>query len=166
MPIAAQPVSCCSVRGLTKLQQLSARPSSSVRSLPDVLAFASFVLACAGRAAEGTGHIEKAIRLSPNHPPYYYGVLGNAYRLAGRPEEAIRAFLGYHARSPGYGLADIVMTEQQAGHVDEARAVGTQLIAARPTFTVASWARTQYRCDGEQMAADLASLRAVGVPEE
>jgi adenylate cyclase len=135
-------------------------------SLPDVLAFASFVLACTGHAAEGIGYMERAIRLSPNHPAAYFGMLGNVYRLAGRSDEAIDAFLAYHARNPGYGLADIVMIKEQAGHVDEARAVGARLVAARPTFTVASWVRTQYRCDGEQMAADLASLRAVGVPEE
>ncbi len=135
-------------------------------SLPDVLAFGSFVLACSGHPAEGVGHAEKAIRLSPNHPPWYYGVLGNAYRLSGRSEDAIRAFLSYHERSPGYGLADIVMTYEQTGDRAEAGAVGTQLISKRPTFTVASWANTQFRCDLEQMAADMASLRAVGVPEQ
>jgi hypothetical protein len=75
-------------------------------------------------------------------------------------------FLAYHARNPGYGLADIVMIKEQAGQLDEARAFGAQLVAARPTFTVASWARTQCRSDVDQMVADLASLRAVGLPEE
>lgn len=129
-----------------------------------MLTVASFVLAC-GRAVEGIGYMEKAIKLSPNHPPFYYGMQGNAYRLAGRSEEAIDAFLAYHARSPGYGLADIVMVKEQAGLIEEARVVGAQLIAARPTFTLASWAKTQCRSDVEQMAADMASLRAVGVPE-
>ena len=110
--------------------------------------------------------MEKAIKLSPNHPPFYYGMLGNAYRLAGRSDEAIEAFRAYHALSPGYGLADIVMIKEQAGHIEEARVIGEQLIATRPTFTVASWARTQCRSDVEQMAADMASLRAVGVPEQ
>ena len=41
-----------------------------------------------------------------------------------------------------------------------------QLIAARPAFTVQYWLRTQFRVDTDQMAADLASLRAAGVPEE
>jgi adenylate cyclase len=135
-------------------------------SLPDVLAFASFVLACTGHAAEGIGYMERAIRLSPNHPAAYFGMLGNAYRLAGRANEAIGLFLAYHARNPGYGLADIVMIKEQAGQLDEARVFGAQLVAARPTFTVASWARTQCRSDVDQMAADLASLRAVGLPEE
>ncbi|RWO04408.1 MAG: tetratricopeptide repeat protein [Mesorhizobium sp.] len=134
-------------------------------NLPDVLVFGAFVLACSGHAAEGIGQIERAITLSPNYQAWFLGVLGNAYRLVGRSEEAIMAFRAYHARSPGYGLADIVMVQEQAGHLEEARETAMQLVAARPTFTVTSWLRTQVRSDAEQMAADLASLRAAGVPE-
>ena len=36
---------------------------------------------------------------------------------------------------------------------------------ARPHFTITGWARTQLRSDAEQMAADIESLRAAGVPE-
>jgi adenylate cyclase len=135
-------------------------------NLPDVLVFGAFVLACSGHAAEGIGQIERAITLSPNYQAWFLGVLGNAYRLAGRSEEAIMAFRAYHARSPGYGLADIVMVQEQAGRLEEARETAVQLAAARPTFTVTSWLRTQFRGDTEQMAADLASLRAAGVPEQ
>ena len=134
-------------------------------NLPDVLSFASFVLASSGHPAEGIGHIEKAIALSPNHQAWYFGVLGNTLRLAGRSEEAIVAFHEYHARSPGFGLADIVMIQEQAGDKEDARETAKQLIAARPTFTVASFLRTQLRSDTDQLAADVASLRAAGVPE-
>jgi adenylate cyclase len=135
-------------------------------NLPDVLVFAGFVVACCSRAAEGIGYIEKAVALSPNHPAWYLGVLGNSYRLAGRNEEAIRALRGYHARDPGFGLGDLVMVQEQTGHLDEARETAAQLIAARPTFTIAAWLRTQFRNDEEQMAADIASLRRAGVPEQ
>jgi adenylate cyclase len=135
-------------------------------SLPDVLAFGCFVLTCAGHAAEGVGHAKKALALSPNHFPWHYGVLGNACRLAGRTDEAIAAFRAYHERSPGFGLADLVMIQEQSGQLQEARETAAQLMAARPTFTVASWLRTQFRVDVDQMTADLASLRRAGVPEE
>ncbi len=135
-------------------------------SLADVAMFGCFVLTCAGHAAEGIGHIERAIALSPNYSPSYLGVLGNAYRLAGHREEAMAAFRGYHARVRGYGLADIIMIQEQAGHLEAARETATQLIAARPTFTVTSWLRTQFRIDAEQMASDAASLRAAGIPEQ
>jgi adenylate cyclase len=135
-------------------------------NLPDVLVFGSFVLACCGRPAEGIAQIEKAIALSPNYPAWYLGVLGNSFRLAGRHDEAIVALRAYHVRLPGYGLGDIAMIQDQSGRLEEARETAAQLIAARPTFTVQSWLRTQFRADTKQMAADMASLRAAGVPEQ
>jgi tetratricopeptide (TPR) repeat protein len=134
--------------------------------LPDVLAFGAFVLTCCGHAVEGISQIERAISLSPNYQAYYLGVLGNAYRLAGRLDEAITAFQGYHAREPGYGLADIIMIKMQSGRIDEARKIAVRLSKERPSFSVTSWLRTQFRIDAEQMASDLASLRTAGVPEE
>jgi hypothetical protein len=58
-----------------------------------------------------------------------------------------------------------VMIQEQSGQLEEAREMAAQLAAARPNFTITSWLRTQFRSDTEQMAADLASLRAAGVPE-
>jgi len=134
-------------------------------SMADVLGFSAFVLTSCGRAAEAIGHAEKAITLSPKHPGWYFGVLGNAYRLAGRRDAALAAFRGHHAREPGYGLADIVMMQEQTGLTEEARATAKQLAILRPSFTVASFTRTQFRNDNEQLAADIASLRAAGVQE-
>ena len=136
-------------------------------NLPDVLVFAGFVLTCCGHAEEATGLVMKALPLNgPNHQPWHFGVLGNALRFAGRTKEAMSAFQAYHARSPGFGLADIVMMQEQAGSLEEARATAAQLAVLRPTFTVKSWLRTQFRVDKEQMAADLRSLRNAGVREE
>ena len=134
-------------------------------SMADVLAFSAFVLTSCGRAAEAIGYAEKAITLSPKHPAWYFGVLGNAYRLAGRQEAALAAFRGYHAREPGFGLGDIVMMQEQAGLTEEARATAKQLAILRPSFTVASFTKTQFRSDSEQLATDIASLRAAGVQE-
>jgi adenylate cyclase len=134
-------------------------------SMADVLGFSAFVLASCGRAGEAIGHAERAIKLSPKHPGWYFGVLGNAYRLAGRLDAALAAFRGYHAREPGYGLADIVMIQEQTGLTEEARATAKQLAILRPSFTVASFTRTQFRSDSVQLAADIVSLRAAGVQE-
>jgi hypothetical protein len=85
--------------------------------------------------------------------------------LAGRGEEAIEAFRAYHAASPGFGLVDIAMIEAQAGRLDAARETARQLMVARPHFTISGWVRAQFRSDADQMTADLASLRAIGIPE-
>jgi adenylate cyclase len=75
----------------------------------DAASFACFILAFAGYAEEAVGHGERAKTLSPNYPAYYLGHLGNAYRLAGRIEEAITAFKAYHDRNAGFGLSDLVI---------------------------------------------------------
>jgi adenylate cyclase len=133
-------------------------------NLPDVLVFAGFVLTCCGHAEEAIGQIKKALPLNgPNFQAWHFGVLGYACRMAGRTDEAMAAFQAYHTRSPGFGLADIVMIQEQAGQIDEARKTAAELAVLRPTFSMASWLRTQFRVDKEQMAADLASLRTAGV---
>ena len=134
-------------------------------SMADVLGFSAFVLTSCGQAAEAIGHAEKAMTLSPKHPAWNLGVLGNAYRLAHRRDAALRALRGYHAREPGFGLGDILMIQEQAGLTEEARATARQLVILRPSFTVASFTRTQFRSDSEQLAIDIASLRAAGVQE-
>ena len=53
------------------------------------------------------------MQLSPHYPPYFLGNLGNAYRLTGRFQEAIAAFKAYDARSPGFGLADLVIASSR-----------------------------------------------------
>jgi adenylate cyclase len=130
----------------------------------DAANFASSVLAPAGYPAEAVTLSERAIALSPHYPGNYLGNLGNAYHLTGRIEEAIAAFKGYDARSPGFGLVDLVIIYQQNGRSDEAKETATRLLAARPNFTIGAWARTQFRRDKARVEDDIAALRAVGLP--
>ena len=126
---------------------------------------ASFVLAPSGYPEEAVVQSEKAIALSPNYPAAYLGTLGNAYRLSGRTEQAIAAFKAYHARSPGFGLTDLVIIYQETGQAEEARRTAEQLMAARPNFTIAGWLKTQFiRRDAARVEADTAALRAAGLP--
>ena len=102
--------------------------------------------------------------LSPNYPANYLGHLGNAYRLCGRFDEAIAAFQAYSARSPGFGLTDLVIAYHQHGRPDEARRTARELLAARPKFTLGSWLDTQFRSDTARLEADAAALRDAGLP--
>jgi adenylate cyclase len=131
----------------------------------DVAALAGAILTPSGYLEDAVVQIEKAMTLSPNYPPYYLGMLGDAYRLSGRTEQAIAAFKAYRARSPGFGLTDLVIIYQERGQADEAKQMAEQLLAARPNFTIASWLDTQVdRQDQTQVEADLAALRAAGLP--
>jgi tetratricopeptide (TPR) repeat protein len=131
----------------------------------DAAVFACFVLASSGFPEEAVTQIEKAIALSPRYPPTYLGHLGNAYRLAGRLDEAIAAFKEYGRRSPGFGLSDLVVAYQQKGDAEQARSAARALIAAKADFSVAGWAKTQQnRSDAEQVKTEMAALRAAGLP--
>ena len=130
----------------------------------DAAAFASFVFASSGYPDEAKNQIEKAMALSPNYPPYYLGHLGNAYRLLGRTEEAIASLKAYDARSPGFGLTDLVIAYQENGQPDEAKQTAKRLLTIRPSFTIASWLKTQFRRDTDRLEADLAALRAASLP--
>ena len=134
-------------------------------SSADTAELASHVLTPSGYPDEAVVLSEKAISLSPNHPAVYLGTLGNAYRLSGRTEQAIAAFKAYHARSPGFGLTDIVIAYQQTGRSEDAQRTAEQLMVARPNFTIAAWLRTQLsRRYTAQVEADTAALRAAGLP--
>ena len=131
----------------------------------DVADFASLILTCCGHPDEAVVLSEKAIALSPHYPAVYLGGLGNAYHYAGRIEEAIAAFKAYGARSPGFGLVDLVIVYQQNGRPDQAIETARALLAARKNFTIAAWAKTQFRRDKARLQADLDALRAAGLPD-
>jgi adenylate cyclase len=131
----------------------------------DVAAFAAAALTSAGVHDEAIIQIEKAMRLSPKFPPNYLGIQGLVYRLAGRTDEAIDALKAYSERSPGFGHADLAIIFQQSGQPEEARAEVAKLLAARPSYTVRSFADTQFRKDTAGIEADLAALKAAGLPE-
>ncbi len=130
----------------------------------DAATFACFILAFCGYPEEAVAHGELAMTLSPNYPAYYLGILGNACRLAGRFDEAIIAFKAHNARSAGFGLSDLVIIYQQIDRPDEARRMAEQLLSVRRDFTIAAWAKTQFRADTARVEADIAALRAAGLP--
>ncbi len=131
----------------------------------DSASMACFVLAAAGYAEEGVVHGKRALTLTPDPPGQYLGNLGYAYRLAGRTREAIAAFEAYHARNPGFGLVDLVIIQHDEGRAEAARQTAALLLDARPDFTIAAWAETQFRRDPHRFAADIEALRAAGLPE-
>jgi adenylate cyclase len=131
----------------------------------DAATFACFVFASSGYPEEALAQIERAMNLSPNFPANYLGHLGNAYRLTGKIEEAITAFKAFDARNPGSGLTDLAIAYQENGQPDEARRTAERLLAARRDFTIGSWLKTQFRRDTARLEADIAALRATGLPE-
>ena len=133
--------------------------------LADVAQLAGFIVLPSGYAEEAVALCEKAMTLSPDRPSVYRGTLGDAYRQAGRTDDAIAAFEAYHARNPGFGLTDVVIAYQEKSQPEEAKRTAARLMAARPESTIAGWRKTQFiRRDAARVEADAAALRAAGLP--
>jgi adenylate cyclase len=131
----------------------------------DAAAFAAVVLGSSDHPQEAVVQIEKAIALSPNCPGNYLGILGNAYRLAGRHAEAISAYKAYHERNPGFGLIDLVIIYQQTSRPELAKEAASKLLSIRKDFTIETWLITQqYRMNTAQVDADIAALAGAGLP--
>jgi len=131
----------------------------------DILNLASFILAPSGYPDEAVILAQKAIVLNPNYPARYLGILGNAYRLSEYFDAAIDAFEAYHARSPGFGLVDLVIAYRQKGAVDKSNDAAKRLLSARPGFTISAWLKTQFQRDKSRLEADAAALREARLPE-
>ena len=129
----------------------------------DIANLAGFILALSGCPEEALVLAQKSIALSPNHPTLYLGVLGNAYRLSGQIEEAIAAFEAYNARSPGFGLADLVIAYHENGQSEKSKDAARRLLLARRDFTIAAWLKTQVLRDKARLEADVAALRTAGL---
>ncbi|MEQ8965444.1 MAG: adenylate/guanylate cyclase domain-containing protein [Azospirillaceae bacterium] len=150
-----------------RFEAAAAHARAALRLAPgaaDTAALACFVLAFAGFPDEAIGPGERALALSPSRPGWYHGILGNAYRLAGRTGEAIAAFEAFHAAAPGFGLVDLVITHALDGRPEDAAGAARRLTTHRPDFTVAAWTRTQLRADPERLEAEIAALKAAGLP--
>ncbi len=79
-----------------------------------------------------------AMRLNPLDPGWYCGVLGHAYRYAGKYEEALNILQDYNQQNAGFGLVDIVLTYADIGDKQSAASFAKKLIEARPEFSVSA----------------------------
>ncbi|MEP4380440.1 MAG: adenylate/guanylate cyclase domain-containing protein [Alphaproteobacteria bacterium] len=130
----------------------------------DLRALSALALTFAERPEEAIREVQSAIRLNPLGPGWYFGILGHAYRYAGRYDEALTVLSEYNDRSTGFGLVDMVLTCADMGDMDGARSHGVNLLAARPEFTVENWALTQNCLDPDRLTRDRASLVDAGLP--
>jgi adenylate cyclase len=86
---------------------------------------------------EGIRELQKAIRLNPLPPTYYFFKLGRAYRMTGQYDEAISAFKKALHGSPNslgawIGLAS---TYSLLGQEEEAREAAAKVLKIHPKFS-------------------------------
>ncbi|HXG21020.1 MAG TPA: adenylate/guanylate cyclase domain-containing protein [Methylomirabilota bacterium] len=90
-----------------------------------------------GRPEETPDLVEKAMRLNPHYPTWYLWVLGHAYYLLRRYDEAIATFKKALTRNPDFlpahGFLAIIYGE--TGSLEEAKVEGATTIRLSPQFS-------------------------------
>jgi|GEM_PF-1529327 len=109
----------------------------------DLRALYALALTFAEQPMKAASEAQAAMRLNPLDPGWYCGVLGHAYRYAGQFDDALAILSEYNRQSPGFGLVDIILTHADMGNAERAATYAKALIKARPSFTVATWEKTQ-----------------------
>ncbi len=108
------------------------------------------------------------MRLSPVYPTWYLGRLGDAYRLAGRHEEAIAAFEKVICREPDdvfNGRVRLVVSLIDVERDEESRALATEILRINPKFTVARYMKSRLYKDPSVRKQMREALVKAGLPE-
>jgi adenylate cyclase len=86
---------------------------------------------------------QKAIRLNPLGPTWYFHNFGNALRITGRFEEAASAYKKALQRAPENIMAHVglLVTYSMMGREKEARAEASEVLRINPRFSVDNFAK-------------------------
>jgi tetratricopeptide (TPR) repeat protein len=125
----------------------------------------SIVLNAKGRREEAIAMMKKAIRLNPHHPPWYFGVLGYIYFVAGQYEESIPAYGKYLKSSPKNLSARIFLTASYSflGREKEAHEMATEILRIDPKFSIEKYAKLLGVKDKETLNSIFDALHKAGL---
>jgi adenylate cyclase len=96
-----------------------------------------------GRSEEAIPLFQKAIRLDPYGPGFYYIWLGNALALTGRFEEAVSAYKKVLQRAPNHMGAHLNLAAlySRTGREKEAQAEAAEALRINPRFSLEYYAK-------------------------
>ena len=82
--------------------------------------------------------IERAMRLNPKPPPWYYNARGYAYFYDGQLEKAAEGYRDCIEVAPGNidCYANLVSAEMELGRVDGARAAAEEVLRLNPSYSI------------------------------
>ncbi len=107
------------------------------------IAFCAVSLQFACRPEEAIPLFQKAIRLNPHGPIFYYRNLGYVLWMTGRYKEAVSAFKNVIQRSPNHITVHLglVATYIMIGRQQEARAEAAEVLRIDPNFSLDRFAK-------------------------
>jgi adenylate cyclase len=119
------------VRNVNRSVELAPNHASSI-------AVSAAILNKCGQPKRGIERIRKAMRLSPVHPPWYLQNLGQAYRLLGEHDEAIKAYRELISRQPDILVGHISLAAifGELNQLEQAVASAEEVLRINPEFSI------------------------------
>ena len=117
-----------------------------------------------GRGVEAIACIERALRLNPHPPGYYFWSLGLAQFIAGQYEAAVKTLRNdatYRTESRRVLAAALA----QVGRLEEAREEAKHYLVGNPQFRINHWVDTQPFRDIATRNRLVEGMRKAGLPE-
>jgi len=101
----------------------------------------AMILNAVGRPEEGVDFINRALRLNPFPPGWYFWSIGDSYVMLGRHKEAMEAYSKALENSPDmyFALVGLAAAYAGLGRESEARATGSKILEIAPGFSVESF---------------------------
>jgi adenylate cyclase len=131
---------------------------------PYALVIIAEFLVYTGRPDEAVVLMNDAMRLDPNHPAWYWSVLGRAHFTARRPADAVAA-MKHRPKLTAFSQAYLAATYAQLGEQAAMEGAAAEVLRLRPDFSVSAFFLAEpYRfASAREYLAD--SLRKAGLPE-
>jgi adenylate cyclase len=128
------------------------------------LAYRSWFDICIGRPAEALGWLDRAVRLNPHLPGWYWELRGLALYHLRRYEEAANAFERIPAGPPWYDRFRAACYAQ-LGRLAEARASAAEALRKDAAFTLRGFAVVEPYKSQADLDHMIDGLRKAGLPE-
>jgi len=127
------------------------------------LASMGHALAVCGRAEDGVRMVQRAMRLNPHHPEWYWSMLAIGFYSARRYEEALEAYRRIAVWKKPWHLARLAACYAQLGRLDEARAQAAEVLRLDPEFRLSN-VKLFYRNPADAEIS-FEGMRKAGFPE-
>jgi TolB-like protein/Tfp pilus assembly protein PilF len=131
----------------------------------DIIAFHGLLLTNAGKPEEAVSKFEKAIRLNPIPPAWYWQNLGHAYRVNGQYDAAIEVYRRALSVNPDHFSAwtGITATYVLAGKQQEAQEAAREILRIQPEFSLKKYEKSLMYRDKAETSRYIDSLSKAGL---
>lgn len=129
----------------------------------NLLANSADALIYCGRIKEAVERCERAIKLNPNCPDWYWWILAHSFFHLERYEDALETV--EQMTSPDQARRLSAASYAHLGRLEDARYEADEFMKIVPNFSIKDWLKTEPYSDPKDQQRYAAGLRKSGLPE-